>query len=147
MATVTASNDIGKLLHPPYTFRFRRQNLVKKIDLVKRGGLINFHDSPLWYKVWLSFKPRYNENSQRKMFWKAVLGHFSSWKKWRVLREEKVLVSWKKGPVPEVVTQWCSVKKVFLEISQNSLENTCGRVSFLIKLQAFDFHIWYLSFY
>ena len=27
-------------------------------------------------------------------------------------------------------------KKVFLEISQNSRENTCVRVSFLIKLQA-----------
>ena len=32
--------------------------------------------------------------------------------------------------------QRCSVKKVFLEISQNSQENTCGRDSFLIKLQA-----------
>ena len=30
----------------------------------------------------------------------------------------------------------CSVKKVFLKISQNSLENTFARVSFLIKLQA-----------
>ena len=30
----------------------------------------------------------------------------------------------------------CSVKKVFLEISRNSRENTCARVSFLIKLQA-----------
>ena len=30
----------------------------------------------------------------------------------------------------------CSVKKVFLEISQNSQENTCDRVSFLIKLHA-----------
>ena len=30
----------------------------------------------------------------------------------------------------------CSVKKVFLEISQNSQEKTCARVSFLIKLQA-----------
>ena len=28
------------------------------------------------------------------------------------------------------------MKKVFLEISQNSQENTCARVSFLIKLQA-----------
>ena len=28
-----------------------------------------------------------------------------------------------------------SVKKVFLEISKNSQENTCARVSFLIKLQ------------
>ena len=27
------------------------------------------------------------------------------------------------------------VKKVFLKISQNSQENTCARVSFLIKLQ------------
>ena len=30
----------------------------------------------------------------------------------------------------------CSVKKVYLEISQNSLESTCARVSFLIKLQS-----------
>ena len=30
-----------------------------------------------------------------------------------------------------------SVEKMFLEISQNSQENTCARVSFLIKLQAF----------
>ena len=29
----------------------------------------------------------------------------------------------------------CSVKQMFLEISQNSYENTCVRVSFLIKLQ------------
>ena len=29
-----------------------------------------------------------------------------------------------------------NVKKVFLEISQNSQENTCARASFLIKLQA-----------
>ena len=32
--------------------------------------------------------------------------------------------------------QRCSVKKVFLEISQNSQENTCAKVSFFIKLQA-----------
>ena len=36
----------------------------------------------------------------------------------------------------EAVAQRCSVKKVFLENSQNSQENTCARVSFLIKLQA-----------
>ena len=34
------------------------------------------------------------------------------------------------------VARRCSVKKVFLEISQNSQENTFARVSFLIKLQA-----------
>ena len=34
----------------------------------------------------------------------------------------------------EAVVQRCSVKKMFLKISQNSQENTCVRVSFLIKL-------------
>ena len=36
----------------------------------------------------------------------------------------------------EAVVQRYSVKKVFFEILQNSLENSCARVSFLIKLQA-----------
>ena len=35
----------------------------------------------------------------------------------------------------EVATRGALCKKVFLEISQNSQENTCVRVSFLIKLQ------------
>ena len=35
----------------------------------------------------------------------------------------------------EAVTQRCSLKKMFLEILQNSLENTCAGVFFLIKLQ------------
>ena len=36
----------------------------------------------------------------------------------------------------ETVVERCSVKNVFLEISQNSQESTCARVSFLIKFQA-----------
>ena len=36
----------------------------------------------------------------------------------------------------KAVVRRCSVKKVFLEISQNSQENTCARVYFLIKFQA-----------
>ena len=35
----------------------------------------------------------------------------------------------------EAVTQSSSVKKVFLKIAQHLQENTCARVSFLIKLQ------------
>ena len=35
----------------------------------------------------------------------------------------------------EAVTQRCSLKTVFLKISQNSQENTCARVSILIKLR------------
>ena len=37
----------------------------------------------------------------------------------------------------ETVARRCSVKKVFLEISQNSQENTSTRVSFLTKLAKF----------
>ena len=37
------------------------------------------------------------------------------------------------GLAREAVVQRCSVKKVFLKISQNSQENTCTRFSFLIK--------------
>ena len=36
----------------------------------------------------------------------------------------------------EAAVQRFSVKKVFSDISQNSQENTCARVPFLIKLQA-----------
>ena len=41
--------------------------------------------------------------------------------------------------VIEAVAQRCFVKKVFLEISPNSQENTCDTVCFLIKLQACNF--------
>ena len=39
-------------------------------------------------------------------------------------------------PRAEAVARRCSVKKVFLEILQNSQENICARVSFLIKSQS-----------
>ena len=42
----------------------------------------------------------------------------------------------------EAVVQRCSVKKVFLEISQNLQENTCAIVSFLIKLQAWGLQLY-----
>ena len=42
----------------------------------------------------------------------------------------------------EAVVQKCPVKKVFWKISQNSQENTCSRVPFLIKLQP-----WVLQLY
>ena len=34
----------------------------------------------------------------------------------------------------KAVAQTCSVKKVFLEISHNSQENSCARVSFSLQL-------------
>ena len=38
----------------------------------------------------------------------------------------------------EAVAQRCSVKEMFLEISQNLQESTCARVSFLIQLQTWS---------
>ena len=39
-----------------------------------------------------------------------------------------------KNQILEAVVQLCSVKKVFLKISQNSQKNTCVRVSFFNKV-------------
>ena len=43
---------------------------------------------------------------------------------------EKVKQHWAWIEQNQKQSQRCSVKKVFLEISQNLLENTCARVSF-----------------
>ena len=57
--------------------------------------------------------------------------------------KENESITWKASKVVfvfwEAVVQRCSVKKMLLEISQNSQENNCARVSFLIKLQASGF--------
>ena len=45
-------------------------------------------------------------------------------------------------PWPKAVARRCSIKKVFLEISQNSQENTCSRDSFWIKSQASGLRTW-----
>ena len=42
----------------------------------------------------------------------------------------------------DAVARRCSVKKVFLENSQNLQENTCSRVSFLIKLEAYGLQLY-----
>ena len=48
----------------------------------------------------------------------------------------------KKSHWKETVFPRCFVKKLFLEISHNSQENTCARVSFLIKLQAWGLQLY-----
>ena len=40
-------------------------------------------------------------------------------------------------PLSETVARRCSAKKMFLNISQNSLESTCVGASFLIKYNIF----------
>ena len=50
--------------------------------------------------------------------------------------EKVIMIRILKYLEPEAVTRTCSVKNILLKISQNSQENTCARVSFLVKLQA-----------
>ena len=47
----------------------------------------------------------------------------------------KIVLKKQKNPWSLDKHQSCSVKKVFLKISEDSQENTCTRVSILIKLQ------------
>ena len=61
--------------------------------------------------------------------------------KWLLLLYEPIGKVWVLSNI-EALVQRCSVKMVFLEISQNPQENTCARVSFLIKPQ-----VWVLQLY
>ena len=45
----------------------------------------------------------------------------------------------------EAVMQRCSVKKVFLEIQQNSQGNTCARVSFFVNLHASTLQLYFIK--
>ena len=54
----------------------------------------------------------------------------------KLLKKQLNKLGSKTDPRGRCSQQRCSVKKVFLEISQNSQENTSARESFLIKLQA-----------
>ena len=45
-------------------------------------------------------------------------------------KKKKLVTQFPKSQRIEAAAQRCSVKKVFLEISQSSQENTCARVSF-----------------
>ena len=45
----------------------------------------------------------------------------------------------------EAVVRRCSVKKVFLELSQNSQENTCARFFVLVKLQASSLQLYFIK--
>ena len=61
----------------------------------------------------------FHQNKPREKLWKSLLFYWEN--------------SFQKQP-PEMLYQ----KKVFLKILQNSQENTCARVDFLIKLQSSD---------
>ena len=51
-------------------------------------------------------------------------------------------ISFQSSTKTDAVSRSCFVKKGFLKISQNWQENTCARVSFLIKLQAWGLKLY-----
>ena len=82
----------------------------------------------------------YSKNSTA--FWRSK--QYTDWvfTKWNVSPKWKLQTVWKGmtafllGLTNTSSHRRCSIKKMFLKISQNSLENACTRVTFLIKLQA-----------
>ena len=89
VASIWACDDIQNFFHHFTHFYFRRQNLIKKIDLVKNHGFINFHGSNIIQSM-AKFQAMLQQNQPTKGV---------SWKNWRVLRQEKVIGQLEKGPV------------------------------------------------
>ena len=111
--------------------------------------------SHIWKNHETKIKSEVAEAEQSNIYWERRLGLF--WKLYKELlvslvhqfiRPSFTLVFIRNGIFKysqkpwmrltfrtEAVVQECSVKKVLLEISQNSQENTCTRVSFSINLQ------------
>ena len=58
-----------------------------------------------------------------------MLFMFSFWH-FKLYERNKLILHFLEKIKTEVVAQKCSVKKMFLEILQNSQDNTCARVSF-----------------
>ena len=86
-----------------------------------------------------NWNPR-NEFKKWIKLWKVKVFPFSIWKTriiqvgfiWSFIHATLMRDNYKSS-LTEAVVQTFSVKKVLLESSQNSRENTCARVSFLIK--------------
>ena len=115
------------------------------IHIWRPWKLPNFEDTPHQYRLQSNFKKSKTSFSpcsySEKMRWGQGRAEASpstfSWLYFLCVRLSKNITKcfFLNKVFSEAVVRRCSVKKVFLEISQNSQENTCARVSFLIKLQ------------
>ena len=119
----------------------KTQGQMSKISISK--GIIHVtkacHFSGLWgiigfcYKVHVIFQIYWNYLGNLKVGDKYIR------KRVRIFNNQTICVSkimYKKKKIlaTEAIIRKCSVKRVLLIISQNSQENTCTRVSFLMKL-------------
>ena len=105
-----------------FIFKRSHKRLCWSLFLIK---LHAFRPANLFKKVLRRCFPVNTDNFSRT----PILKNISR----RLLLDLQMSVSGLSNQWWEAVVRMCSVKMVFLEISQNSLENTCARVSFLIK--------------
>ena len=82
-----------------------------------------------------SYKRRIDVETTSCVYWVDTLNHKGLLVKLTFYGVSKKAIK-KNNIVKKAVAQRCSLKKLLLGISQNSQENTCTRVSFLIKFQA-----------
>ena len=96
--------------------------LIIAVSIVVKGH----YDAEIKTPIWLGNASYQKGQSRRK-------NNFNSCFRRRSLEQNQVRLS---AVHTEAVVRMCSLKKVFLEILQNSQENNCATDSLLIKLQA-----------
>ena len=91
----------------------------------------------------LLFSGGFFPDTTERFLWNKMRGKTPSWSFWFPKNSEIHYIKYthignhvNKRIIIRSSQRRCSIKKVFLEILQNSQENTCARDSFLIKLQA-----------
>ena len=76
----------------------------------------------------------YNDNSENKTKYIYITERKKTMIQAKFIEDKWIII---KILNTEAFTQRCCENEVFLQISQNSKENACARVSFLIKLQLY----------
>ena len=123
-------------------------SLIKKHAICSMLYPISINKSWSWRKIGKNIQITYRQGiceriSMLQVYrcqstWHSIANYEKVFKKWFSF----ILLSANSGNMPyilvslEAVVHRCSVKNVFLEISQKSQENNYARASFLIKLQA-----------
>ena len=105
-----------------------KPNPIGNLPLTPHGGL---------------FSGGFFPDTTERFLWNKMRGKTPSWSFWFPKNSEIHYIKYthignhvNKRIIIRSSQRRCSIKKVFLEILQNSQENTCARDSFLIKLQA-----------
>ena len=106
--------------------QFQIQKISTVLVIIGRAAIQN-DNKPGFLREMVAWHERWDNSKNTKL--------------WNIYPLSSNILSVTKDPL-EAVVGMCSVKKVSLEILQNSQESTCARVSFLIKLQTWGLQIY-----